>query len=67
MPASAQQPRHPSLYLLGDHLDAALAMGEDLLTETVTLADATQISPWRGWCARTASLPSSSPQCARWN
>ena len=42
MPASAQQPRHPSLYLLGDHLDAALAMGEDLLTERVTLADATQ-------------------------
>jgi hypothetical protein len=42
MPASAQQPRHPSLYLLGDHLDAALAMGEDLLTERVALADATQ-------------------------
>jgi hypothetical protein len=42
MPASAQQPRHPSLYLLGDHLDAALAMGEDLLTERVVLADATQ-------------------------
>ena len=34
--------RHPSIYLLGDHLDAALAMGEDLLTERVTLADATQ-------------------------
>jgi hypothetical protein len=42
MSASAQQPRHPSLYLLGDHLDAALAMGEDLLTERVALADATQ-------------------------
>ena len=42
MPASAQQPRHPSLYLLGDHLDAALAMGEDLLTKRVVLADATQ-------------------------
>jgi hypothetical protein len=42
MPATAQQPRHPSLYLLGDHLDAALAMGEDLLTERVALADATQ-------------------------
>ena len=42
MPASAQQPRHPSLYLLGDHLDAALAMGEDLLTERVALANATQ-------------------------
>jgi len=32
----------PSLYLLGDHLDAALAMGEDLLTEKVVLADAAQ-------------------------
>jgi hypothetical protein len=41
MPAS-DRPRHPSLYLLGDHLDAALAMGEDLLTERVALADATQ-------------------------
>lgn len=28
----------PSLYLLGDHLDAALAMGEDLLTCKVDLA-----------------------------
>jgi hypothetical protein len=44
MPAAVQQPRHPSLYLLGDHLDAALAMGEDLLTERVALADATQAS-----------------------
>jgi hypothetical protein len=34
--------RHPTLYLLGDHLDAALAMGEDLLTEKVALADAAQ-------------------------
>ena len=42
MPAAVQQPRHPSLYLLGDHLDAALAMGEDLLTERVALADATR-------------------------
>jgi hypothetical protein len=29
---------HPGIYLLGDHLDAALAMGEDLLTEKVALA-----------------------------
>ncbi len=34
--------RHPSIYLLGDHLDAALAMGEDLLTERVMLAEAVQ-------------------------
>jgi hypothetical protein len=41
MVASAQS-RHSSLYLLGDHLDASLAMGEDLMTEKVALADATQ-------------------------
>jgi hypothetical protein len=34
--------RHPSIYLLSDHLDAALAMGEDLLTEKVALAEAVQ-------------------------
>jgi hypothetical protein len=35
-------PTHPSIYLLGDHLDAALALGEDLLTEKVVLADAVE-------------------------
>jgi hypothetical protein len=39
---SATTPKHPSIYLLGDHLDAALAMGEDLLAEKVVLADAAQ-------------------------
>jgi hypothetical protein len=34
--------RHPSLYLLGDHLDVALAMGEDLLAQRVALAGPTQ-------------------------
>jgi hypothetical protein len=29
--------RHPGIHLLGDHLDAALAMGEDLLAEKVIL------------------------------
>jgi hypothetical protein len=38
----AADTRHPIIYLLGDHLDAALAMGEDLLTERVTLAEAEQ-------------------------
>ena len=33
---------HPNIYLLGDHLDAALAMGEDLLTEKVALGDAAE-------------------------
>ena len=40
--AASAQPKHPGLYLLGDHLDAALAMGEDLLTEKVALVEATQ-------------------------
>jgi hypothetical protein len=35
-------PKLPGIYLLGDHLDAALAMGEDMLTEKVGLADAAQ-------------------------
>ena len=38
----AANTRHPVIYLLGDHLDAALAMGEDLLTERVALAEAEQ-------------------------
>jgi hypothetical protein len=38
----AAHTRHPTIYLLGDHLDAALAMGEDLLTERVTLVEAEQ-------------------------
>jgi hypothetical protein len=38
----AADTRHPTIYLLGDHLDASLAMGEDLLTERVTLAEAEQ-------------------------
>jgi hypothetical protein len=42
MTVSAPATRHPSIYLLGDHLDAALAMGEDLLTEKVALADVAQ-------------------------
>jgi hypothetical protein len=41
MPASAE-PLHPSLHLIEDHLDAALAMGEDLLTEKVALLQPTQ-------------------------
>jgi hypothetical protein len=35
-------PKHPVIYLLGDHLDASLAMGEDLLTEKVVLVDPAQ-------------------------
>jgi hypothetical protein len=35
-------PADASLYLLSEHLDAVLAIGEDLLTEKVALAEATQ-------------------------
>ncbi|HZT49798.1 MAG TPA: hypothetical protein VFA64_17635 [Hyphomicrobiaceae bacterium] len=38
MTASAAT-KPPAVYLLGDHLDAALAMGEDLMTEKVALPD----------------------------
>lgn len=38
MPVTAHE-RLPGIYLLGDHLDASLAMGEDLLTEKVVLAE----------------------------
>ena len=37
MGSTVPERRHPGIYLLGDHLDAALAMGEDLLTEKVAL------------------------------
>jgi hypothetical protein len=36
-------PEHPNIYLLCDHLDAALAMGEDLLTEKLALIDAVEV------------------------
>ena len=37
--AIAAPSEHASVYLLGDHLDAALAMGEDMLTERLALLD----------------------------
>jgi hypothetical protein len=40
--SASTEPHHPSLHLLEDHLDAALAMGEDLLTEKVALAEPTR-------------------------
>jgi len=44
-------PEHASVYLLGDHLDAALAMGEDLLTEKLELIAAVE-TPTRGHLLR---------------
>jgi len=41
MPLTADGHR-AGIYLLGDHLDAALAMGEDLLTERASLAEPTE-------------------------
>jgi hypothetical protein len=41
MSLTAHEPA-ASIYLLSDHLDAALAMGEDLLTEKAQLAEPTQ-------------------------
>jgi hypothetical protein len=55
--ATADAPeRHPSLYLLTDHLDAALAMGEDLLTERVALGAAAHQPSLRGWMRESRDL-----------
>jgi len=53
--ASIAPERHPSLYLLRDHLDAALAMGEDLLSEELAL-DAPDRPCLRGWIRQTRDL-----------
>lgn len=44
--------RYSGICLLGDNLDAALAVGEDLLTEKVTLADTTLHQPVMARLAR---------------
>jgi hypothetical protein len=57
--ASTQPERHPSIYLLCDHLDAALAMGEDLLTERVVLhgpRGPSAPSSLRGWIRQNRDL-----------
>lgn len=56
MASAAQEQRHPSIYLLGDHLDAALAMGEDLLTEKVALDTPAGSSPLRTWMRQNRDL-----------
>ena len=48
--------RHPSLYLLGDHLNAALAMGEDLLTEKLALDAPVRQPSLRGWMRQNRDL-----------
>ncbi|MBX9590230.1 MAG: hypothetical protein K2X43_13060 [Hyphomonadaceae bacterium] len=56
MASVAPERRHPSIYLLGDHLDAALAMGEDLLTEKVALDTPAGTSPLRDWMRQNRDL-----------
>ena len=56
MASIAPERRHPSIYLLGDHLDAALAMGEDLLTEKVALDTPAGKSPLRDWMRQNRNL-----------
>jgi hypothetical protein len=56
MASIAPERRHPSIYLLGDHLDAALAMGEDMLTEKVTLDAPAGKSPLRDWMRQNRDL-----------
>ncbi len=56
MASIAPEQRHPSIYLLGDHLDAALAMGEDLLTEKVALDTPAGKSPLRDWMRQNRDL-----------
>jgi hypothetical protein len=56
MGSAAQNTTHPSVYLLTDHLDAALAMGEDLLTEKLTLVTRQGPSPLRNWMRQNRDL-----------
>jgi hypothetical protein len=47
---------NPSIYLLRDHLEATLAMGEDLLTETLALDLPAGKSPLRTWMRQNRDL-----------
>jgi len=56
MGSIAPERTHPSIYLLNDHLDAALAMGEDLLRERVALDNPPGASPLRDWMRHNRDL-----------
>ena len=56
MGSMPQERRHPGAHLLGDHLDAALAMGEDLLTEKVRLDAPPGPSALRNWMRQNRDL-----------
>jgi hypothetical protein len=53
--ASIAPERNPSLHLLSDHLNAALALGEDLLGAELPL-DAPERPGMRGWLRQTREL-----------
>jgi hypothetical protein len=53
--ASIAPERNPSLYLLADHLEAALARGEELLAEELTLG-APDAAGLRAWLRHTREL-----------
>ena len=54
--AANETVRNPSIYLLRDHLDAALAMGEDLLTGSLALDTPAGKSPLRTWMRQNRDL-----------
>lgn len=56
MGSTAPERTHPSIYLLNDHLDAALAMGEDLLSEKLALDNPPGASPLRDWMRHNRDL-----------
>ena len=56
MGSTVPERRHPSIYLLSDHLDAALAMGEDLLNEKVALTPPPGTPPQRAWARQNREL-----------
>ena len=56
MGSIAPERTHPSIYLLSDHLDAALAMGEDLLGEKLEFDNPPGASSLRDWMRQNRDL-----------
>lgn len=54
--AAIDPARNASLYLLRDHLEAALGLGEDLLAETLALDTPAGKSPLRTWMRQNRDL-----------
>jgi hypothetical protein len=64
--ASIAPETNPSLYLLSDHLEAALARGEELLAEELAL-DAPDAPGLREWIRQTRDLDGFVSPSARWS